>query len=407
MKPILILILSLSLILTALGQAPIDSGFTNKAEAKNITINGLKDGKWMEYLDKMYMPTTDTLHLAQHYQLAFYRNGLLSGIVRKYNLNGKLEMTVPYTDGNQIGMIKYYYESGELSEETPVINGKINGVEKCYYENGKLKSESSHTDDIEIGTRKVYYETGVLKAEYPYSQGKVNGVSKGYYENGKIRYETPYVNDSVIGIAKHYYESGKLMYESANIKGYSVYGWPIQNGSEKGYYEDGRERYETPYVKGLRNGLEKRYYEDGHLESESVYTNDIMGESTHYDEKGNVLIIPNFIKRGYWWTIVNITDSTELFNLDTLKLILSYSDIRNPILQYSPDSCSFKFYVKRNADSTKKDFDFPNTIFKSGKCSFDSGSNTIVFYIRNKNGLLLKYSIQEINRDYVLLIKKN
>lgn len=47
----LILILPPSLTLSAFGQTPPDSGFTNKAEAKNLMVNGLKEGKWIEYYD--------------------------------------------------------------------------------------------------------------------------------------------------------------------------------------------------------------------------------------------------------------------------------------------------------------------------------------------------------------------
>jgi hypothetical protein len=46
MKPFLILILSLSFTISAIGQQ--DSGFTNKAEAKNEMVNGMKEGKWVE-----------------------------------------------------------------------------------------------------------------------------------------------------------------------------------------------------------------------------------------------------------------------------------------------------------------------------------------------------------------------
>jgi len=37
-----------------------EQGFTNKAEAKNEKINGLKEGKWIEYLDKQDSIISDT-----------------------------------------------------------------------------------------------------------------------------------------------------------------------------------------------------------------------------------------------------------------------------------------------------------------------------------------------------------
>ena len=47
MKYFLALILSLSFSLAVFAQA--DSGFTNKAEATNQMVNGLKEGKWLQY----------------------------------------------------------------------------------------------------------------------------------------------------------------------------------------------------------------------------------------------------------------------------------------------------------------------------------------------------------------------
>jgi hypothetical protein len=53
MKPFLIILISLLTTLTAIGQSGVadSNGFTNRNEAKNLTVNGLKEGKWIEYID--------------------------------------------------------------------------------------------------------------------------------------------------------------------------------------------------------------------------------------------------------------------------------------------------------------------------------------------------------------------
>ncbi|HTB30831.1 MAG TPA: hypothetical protein VK808_02330, partial [Bacteroidia bacterium] len=56
----LIGIIFLFIALGAFGQDYPDSGFTNKAEAKNLMVNGLKEGKWVEYQDMMGNFNTDT-----------------------------------------------------------------------------------------------------------------------------------------------------------------------------------------------------------------------------------------------------------------------------------------------------------------------------------------------------------
>src|SRR5579863_6711406 len=87
-----------------------DSGFTNKAEAKNLMVNGLKEGRWIEYSDASNHYTQDTN--SPYYTLSTYKAGNLYGIVREY------------------------YKSGNICIETPYVNGKKNGIERGYYKNG-------------------------------------------------------------------------------------------------------------------------------------------------------------------------------------------------------------------------------------------------------------------------------
>ncbi len=91
-----------------------DSGFTNKAEAKNVTINGLKDGKWMEYYNletktsnsnpyetTINVPTADTN--AMYYDLGVYKAGKLNGVVRYYeNKSNKYMFWHYFINGKKI-----------------------------------------------------------------------------------------------------------------------------------------------------------------------------------------------------------------------------------------------------------------------------------------------------------------
>jgi antitoxin component YwqK of YwqJK toxin-antitoxin module len=158
MKYFTFLILFFCFAINAIGQIDYpDSGFTNKAEAKNLMVNGVKEGKWVEFTDDEAETIRDTN--ASFYNLIVYRHG------------------VPY------GPIKVYYKSGELRSLVPIINGNLNGVERKYYKNGKLYEET-------------YWKDGML-----------NGSSKIYYENGKLEQEAIYVNDSSLSI-KYYDTTG-------------------------------------------------------------------------------------------------------------------------------------------------------------------------------------------------------
>jgi len=163
MKPLLIILIFLSITLTAIGQqVPIDSGFTNKAEAKNLMVRAKKEGKWCEYFTQYidYVSvTTDTTN-ATSYELTIYKKGKPIGIKRSYNrIDGHLNSEAPYANGKINGIVKFYYPNGKLFVESPYINGKINGVSKGYHENGKLMSETIFKKGKE-GKTKNYDENG-------------------------------------------------------------------------------------------------------------------------------------------------------------------------------------------------------------------------------------------------------
>jgi antitoxin component YwqK of YwqJK toxin-antitoxin module len=166
MKHILILILSLCVACSKI----IEQGFTNKAEAKNLMVNGKREGKWIVYEADMPDSVGDgvtylSTHVvpkdsnAEYYSLIIYKNGKPDGIKRRYYMSGKLQSECKYIKGKINDTTKMYYESGGLSAIMPIKNDNKNGVEKWYYENGKLKQETTYINGKEGGT-KHYDENG-------------------------------------------------------------------------------------------------------------------------------------------------------------------------------------------------------------------------------------------------------
>jgi len=192
MKPFFILIISLSFSLIAFGQAdslarPDDSvgrGFTNKAEAKNLMVNGLKEGKWVEYVNASDLGLGLFEDNDSVYKLTVYKRGYSFGIVRIYKLDGKLWCEIPCQNGKENGLEKEYGKTGKICIlEIPWEDGKISGKMKEYYESGKLQREA------------------------PYSDNEANGIAKEYYESGKLKEETTYIN-GFISVRKFYDKNG-------------------------------------------------------------------------------------------------------------------------------------------------------------------------------------------------------
>ncbi len=176
----------------AFGQTPIDSGFTNKAEAKNLMVNGLREGKWVEYRGD-YVDSIDTLTA---YWLTVYKKGKYYGINRGYYKSGKMHIEASVKNDIADGTWKEYYENGKLKQEILFWHGLVHGIWKQYYENGNIEEESAYLSDSidgkENGINKEYYENGTLKLETSIKNGELNGLEKGYYRDGKIMYQTPF-----------------------------------------------------------------------------------------------------------------------------------------------------------------------------------------------------------------------
>ena len=137
------------------------------------------------------------------------------------------------------GIIKEYYESGNLMEETNYKNGKREGISRWYYETGILKGERNYKEDKLDGIIKWYYDTGSLGTEFNYKNGKLEGLTKLYWENGNLK-------------AEHYYENGK------------------REGTNKQYYNSGELRFIYTFKNGKRIS-KKTYSLSGNFLSEQIY----------------------------------------------------------------------------------------------------------------------------------------
>jgi antitoxin component YwqK of YwqJK toxin-antitoxin module len=165
-----------------------EPGFEDKYEAKNQLVNGVKEGKWVEYFDSLEKPAKDTN--APYYKLIQYKAGMPVGIVRLYDKGGILNSETPYKDGKANGIEIQYDEAGNIFGKTPYVNGLRNGMREEYWENGKMLSEC------------------------PYVDGKINGVYIGYDRGEQIMEEVTFKNDKRNGSYKMYQANGKVMFDA-------------------------------------------------------------------------------------------------------------------------------------------------------------------------------------------------
>lgn len=87
-------------------------------------------------------------------------------------------------DGKRVGKGINYFPDGSIAAEYPYSNGLINGIVKEYYDDGQLYSVTEFKDDKEIGARKEYRDNGVQQKEIVFENGeKIKEYD--FDENGK------------------------------------------------------------------------------------------------------------------------------------------------------------------------------------------------------------------------------
>jgi len=117
-----------------------------------------------------------------------YKNDSLNGLARDYWIDGKTIMEErEYTNGSKKFIVRSYYETGKVKQESTIENGIFNGPSKQFYENGKIMEEVYFKNGEYDKTRKYYFPNGQLWIEQEYKNGLRWNVIANYDEKGNKR----------------------------------------------------------------------------------------------------------------------------------------------------------------------------------------------------------------------------
>jgi len=218
--------------------------------------------------------------------IASYNNGVLEGIRRDYDMNGKIIKSVIYDSGIMIG-------SGIVDEK-----GFKQGPWKEFYETGELKGEGQYKDGKKIGLWKFYYKNGNIEETGVYVKGEnPDGDWKWYFDNGKLLREQNYTEGLEEGALIEYSDSGTIISKGAYVEGLEEGAW---------IYDYGDEREEGSYKEGRRIGEWKYYYTNGELKFVGKFIDDTPdGKHIYYWDNGNLQEEGKYImgkKDGDWRT---------------------------------------------------------------------------------------------------------
>jgi antitoxin component YwqK of YwqJK toxin-antitoxin module len=341
MKAFVTAILFFSLTLAAFGQSVIDSGrphqytleeqtdsgFTNKTEASNQLIDGVKEGKWVEYYK--IVNGDEVIVTSKHaplYRLTIYKDNKPHGLVREYSRKGKLWSKIYYVR-DKLNKIEYF-ANGTMNLKDSIMDSDEHGIIKTYFKDGHLgmqfpfKIQSAGGTGIHIfgpdkhseyilkgtvhGSMKLYYDSSstIVWMEYPYMNDSVSdsvstiefgnpgykltvmvsalfkGAFKMYYKSGKLESAVGYINGKLT-VQKEYYDKTGVVESEVHFKNWQL------DGIDKEYDKDGHLESEIPFVDGKITGVVRHYYPSGKVKTEATFQeNEIVGTEKLYDESG-------------------------------------------------------------------------------------------------------------------------
>ncbi len=157
-------------------------GFNNQMAPKryflksseNVSVNGdtvyLNRKKYSGFIYQLYPKTNDTISLEG------FKNGLLTGICRKWYPNTQLMEERVYSDGKKNGRQIAYWENGNKKFEFFAKNDAYEGELKEWAFDGKLIHLAHYLNGQEEGAQKLWYDSGKIRANYIVIKGKRYGL---------------------------------------------------------------------------------------------------------------------------------------------------------------------------------------------------------------------------------------
>mgnify|MGYP000091332665 CR=1 FL=1 len=222
-------------------------------------------------------------------------------IENEYYDNGQLKEHKEIIDDKKNGKYKYYYENGQLAQDTYYKNGELEGDFKTFYKNGNLQEIGIAIDGEVDGKYLRYHENGKVWKEQYFKLGKKHGLSKRYYENGNLRDSGDYIDDRKDGYWKEYDEKG-FGWEGnyIGVPDKDNYVIKEKNGVWKFYdvNKDGTHflSKKGKYLNGKREGEWNDYLADGSKGDIEIYKN---GEIVKHINNGKHYIIEEYSTVGH------------------------------------------------------------------------------------------------------------
>ena len=107
--------------------------------------------------------------------------------------------------------IKQYMSGQKLVKEVTFKNGVREGLMKSFYQSGEVRQTFWYSNGLREDSAKWYYLDGPVFRSTPYRHDTVDGIQKQYYRNGRIKAKLGYKNGMRTSYIEEYTMEGKLV----------------------------------------------------------------------------------------------------------------------------------------------------------------------------------------------------
>jgi len=171
-----------------------------------------------------------------------FKNDLIDGHMKAFDLDGTLKYDLLYVKGKSLGKSVYYEADGKTVRQ---INNYLNDsvfIATIYLDGVTKKEERTLVNNVPNGPSKVYYPNGQIMSAATFLNGQFNDTLKYYYDNGLLWTEEIFKNGLDWTILNNFDKNGNPHPAGTLSNG---------NGTRILYNEDGKVTDTVTYVNGV------------------------------------------------------------------------------------------------------------------------------------------------------------
>jgi antitoxin component YwqK of YwqJK toxin-antitoxin module len=282
----------------------LDPAIIKELQDSGRTVNGLKEGLWVEYsLDTLLMGQQTELFVGNK-KMPMTFSATLQKETGKYLKGEKDGVWILYKSNDKKPPF-YWNRNTVLNYNMGIKDGKEIIYQGYGIEYQKPFIIRHWENDIENGIGEIYDYNSPYNLQKTYNA--VNGqmwLMEAYYPNGQlqIKYTDTIIKGQKLKYFKEYFESGQLKGTGFYLNGEQLFGIRMN------FYENGKTESIANYADGKLNGNYKYFHDNEQLWTERIYKGGYLLEvNSNYNRKG---------KRNNPGTIKNGTGTVNIYDTD-------------------------------------------------------------------------------------------